>query len=173
MTEHDSHDHKQNADANTASHASMPDLEQSLRNATKAGWAALGSGKATVIALRRLFFYDIAMACSAFGHGVLWACMLVIFGATSWLLLAGTLIALMQWFGLSWLQSVSFTAIASLLMTGIALWRSIHFFELMSLQATRRQLQQLGIFSDDYAWKDESAQQQTTGNDRDTRQENA
>lgn len=172
MTGHDRRDqpHEVGADA-AANTASTPDLEQSLRNAANAAWAALGSGKATMVALRRLFFYDIAMARSACGHGVLWTCMLVIFGATSWLLLAGTLIALLQWFGLSWLQSVFFTALASLVMTGIALWRAIHFFELMSLQATRRQLQQLGIFTEDHNWKDELHQHATTQTQRATPKE--
>ena len=144
-------------DEQSSSPTEAPDLEQSLRDAVHSGRDALGSGKATATALRRLLFYDLAMARSAFGHGVLWACVLVIFGATSWLLLAGTLIALLRWFNLSWLQSVFFTALASLFMTGVAVWRAIHFFELMSLQATRRQLQQLGIFRDEEVNKEASA----------------
>lgn len=41
-----------------------------------------------------------------------------------------------------------FTALASLLVTGIAAWRVFFYFDHTGLNATRRQLIKLGIFDD-------------------------
>nr|WP_228733771.1 phage holin family protein [Xanthomonas euvesicatoria] len=123
-------------------------MDESVRAIGAAGRAALGSAKDTSRALRRLVSADLQLARSAFGRGLAWACVAVVFGASSWLLLAGAIIALLQRAGLSWFQAMFFTALASLLVTGIAAWRVFFYFDHTGMNATRRQLIKLGIFDD-------------------------
>jgi len=125
-----------------------PGLEESLRQVRQAGQATLGSARDTGRALRRLISADLALARSAFGRGLAWAGVAIVFGASSWLLLTGAIIALLQRLGLSWFQSLFFTALASLAMTGLAVWRVSHFFDHTGLHATRRQLSRLGLFDE-------------------------
>ncbi|MDG2523758.1 phage holin family protein [Stenotrophomonas sp. HITSZ_GD] len=125
-----------------------PGLEESLRQVGEAGKATMGSARDTGRALRRLVSADLALARSAFGRGLAWAGVAVVFGASSWLLLTGAIIALLQRLGLSWFQSLFFTALVSLAMTGIAIWRVSHFFDHTGLHATRRQLSRLGLFDE-------------------------
>jgi hypothetical protein len=128
--------------------AKAPGLEESLRQVNAAGRATLGSARDTGRALRKLVSADLALARSAFGRGLAWAGVAVVFGASSWLLLTGAIIALLQRFGLSWFQSLFFTALVSVAMTGIAVWRVSHFFDHTGLHATRRQLTRLGLFDE-------------------------
>ncbi|WP_115559848.1 phage holin family protein [Xanthomonas arboricola] len=125
-----------------------PGLDESVRAVGAAGRATLGSAHETSRALRRLVSADLKLARSAFGRGLAWACVAVVFGASSWLLLAGAIIALLQRAGLSWFQAMFFTALASLLVTGIAAWRGFFYFDHTGMNATRRQLVKLGIFDD-------------------------
>ncbi len=125
-----------------------PGLEESIRHVGEAGKATLGSARDTGRALRRLVSADLALARSAFGRGLAWAGIAVVFGASSWLLLTGAIIALLQRLGLSWFQSLFFTALVSLGMTALAVWRVSHFFDHTGLHATRRQLSRLGLFDE-------------------------
>ncbi|WP_115557354.1 phage holin family protein [Xanthomonas campestris] len=125
-----------------------PGLDESVRQVGAAGRATLGSARDTSRALRRLVSADLQLARSAFGRGLAWACVAVVFGASSWLLLAGAIIALLQRAGLSWFQAMFFTALASLLVTGLAAWRGFFYFDHTGMNATRRQLVRLGIFDD-------------------------
>jgi hypothetical protein len=125
-----------------------PGLEESLRHVNAAGRATLGSARDTGRALRRLVSADLALARSAFGRGLAWAGVAVVFGASSWLLLTGAIIALLQRVGLSWFQSLFFTALVSVAMTGLAVWRVSHFFDHTGMHATRRQLSRLGLFDE-------------------------
>ncbi|MBO9787258.1 hypothetical protein [Xanthomonas phaseoli] len=125
-----------------------PGLDESVRAVAAAGRATLGSAKDTSRALRRLVSADLQLARSAFERGLAWACVAVVFGASSWLLLAGAIIALLQRAGLSWFQAMFFTALGSLLVTGIAAWRVFFYFDHTGMNATRRQLIKLGIFDD-------------------------
>ncbi len=125
-----------------------PGLEESFRAVSEAGKATLGSAKDTSRALRRLISADLALARSAFGRGLAWAGIAVVFGASAWLLLTGAIIALLQRAGLSWFQAMFFTALASLAMTGLAIWRVAHFFDHTGLHATRRQLTRMGLFDE-------------------------
>ncbi|MFC0153114.1 phage holin family protein [Xanthomonas dyei] len=129
-------------------HPETPGLDESVRAVGAAGRATLGSAHETSRALRRLVSADLRLARSAFGRGLAWACVAVVFGASSWLLLAGAIIALLQRAGLSWFQAMFFTALASLLITGIAAWRVFFYFDHTGMNATRRQLVKLGIFDD-------------------------
>lgn len=130
------------------SRAGTPGLEESVRAVGAASRATLGSAKDTSRALRRLVSADLQLARSAFGRGLAWACVAVVFGASSWLLLAGAIIALLQRAGLSWFQAMFYTALASLLVTALAAWRVFFYFDHTGLNATRRQLVKLGIFDD-------------------------
>jgi len=128
--------------------APTPGLEESLRQVGDAGKATLDSARDTGRALRRLVSADLALARSAFGRGLMWAGIAVVFGASSWLLLTGAIIALLQRLGLSWFQSLLFTALASVAMTGLAVWRVSYFFDHTGMHATRRQLSRLGLFDE-------------------------
>lgn len=125
-----------------------PGLEESLRAVGSAGRAAYGSAKDTGRAFRTLVSADLALARSAFGRALAWAGVAIVFGASAWLLVAGALIALMQRFGLSWFQSLSFAALISLAVTGLAVWRVGHYFDHTGLHATRRQLSRMGLFDE-------------------------
>jgi len=128
--------------------ATPPGLEESLRQVNAAGRATLGSARDTGRALRRLISADLALARSAFGRALAWTGAAIVFGASSWLLLTGAIIALLQRLGLTWFQSLFFTALVSLVVTGVAVWRVSHFFDHTGMHATRRQLSRLGLFDE-------------------------
>ena len=128
--------------------ARPPDFIDSLKEVGEAGRAAYGSAKDTGRAMRALVSADFALARSAFGRALAWACVAVVFGASAWLLITGALIALMQRFGFSWLQSLSLAAFLSLAMTAFAAWRVSRYFDYTGMHATRRQLSRLGLFDE-------------------------
>src|SRR5690606_33632544 len=109
------------------------------------------ASRGTLRALRRLASADFALARSAFGRALAWAGAATVFGASAWLFVTGTLIALMQRMGLSWLQSLAVAALMSLVAAGFAAWRVSRYFDLMGMHATRRQLSRLGLFDEDGA----------------------
>ncbi len=98
--------------------------------------------------LRRLASADFALARSAFGRALAWAGVAIVFGGLAWLLMAATLIALLQSWGLSWLQALLITSLLSLAVTGYAIWRVSYFFHHTGMHATRRQLSRLGLFDE-------------------------
>ncbi|SDR03709.1 hypothetical protein SAMN05428982_2999 [Pseudoxanthomonas sp. CF385] len=126
-----------------------PDLADTLKVVGAAGRAAYGSAKDTGRALRGLVSADFALARSAFGRALAWAGVAIVFGASAWLLVTGALIALMQRFGFSWLQSLSLAAFISLAVTGFAVWKVGRYFDYTGMHATRRQLSKLGLFDED------------------------
>ena len=65
------------------------------------------------------------------------------------------LIALMQRFGFSWLQSLSLAAFISLAVTAFAAWKVGRYFDYTGMHATRRQLSKLGRFDEDAAIDDD------------------
>jgi uncharacterized membrane protein YqjE len=73
----------------------------------------------------------------------------IVFGASSWLLLMGVLIASLQRFGLSWLASMAIAAGLSLCVTAFGIWQALRFLRHTWLKATRRQLRRLGLGNDD------------------------
>lgn len=125
-----------------------PGLDESIREVGQAGRATVDSAKHTLRSLRRLASFEFALARSAFGRALAWSGVAIVFGASAWLLLAGTLIALMQRWGLSWFHSLLITSILSLLVTGYAIWRVSFFFRHTGMHATRRQLARLGLFDE-------------------------
>lgn len=132
-----------------------PDFIESLKEVGEAGRAAYGSAKDTGRAMRALVSADFALARSAFGRALAWACVAIVFGASAWLLVTGALIALMQRFGFSWLQSLSLAAFVSLAMTAFAAWRVGRYFDYTGMHATRRQLSRLGLFDENGSPEDE------------------
>ena len=125
-----------------------PDLTDSIRQVGDAGRDTLQSAGQTLRSLRRLASADFALARSAFGRALAWSGVAIVFGASAWLLLAATLIALLRSFGLSWLTSLLITSLASLAVTGYAIWRVSYFFHHTGMHATRRQLSRLGLFDE-------------------------
>lgn len=125
-----------------------PGLEESIRDVGQAGRATVDSAKHTLRSLRRLASFEFALARSAFGRALAWSGVAIVFGASAWLLLAGTLIALMQRWGLSWFHSLLITSVLSLAVTGYAIWRVSFFFRHTGMHATRRQLSRLGLFDE-------------------------
>ena len=128
--------------------AGAPRLDESIREVGQAGRATVDSAKHTLRSLRRLASFEFALARSAFGRALAWSGVAIVFGASAWLLLAGTLIALMQRWGLSWFHSLLITSLVSLVMTGYAIWRVSFFFRHTGMHATRRQLSRLGLFDE-------------------------
>ncbi|WP_368565236.1 phage holin family protein [Pseudoxanthomonas sp. UTMC 1351] len=123
-------------------------MDETFRQVGAAGRAAYGSAKDTGRAMRRLFSAELALARSAFGRALAWVAVGIVFGASAWLLVTGALIALLQRFGWSWLQSLSFVAAISLVVTGVAVWKVGHYFDLTGMHATRRQLSRLGLLDE-------------------------
>jgi hypothetical protein len=141
-----------------------PDLIDSLKEVGEAGRAAFGSAKDTGRAMRALVSADFALARSAFGRALAWAGVAIVFGASAWLLVTGALIALMQRFGFSWLQSLSFAALLSLGITALAIWKVGRYFDHTGMHATRRQLSRLGLFDEDHPDDDTAAPPPAAGN---------
>lgn len=133
------------ADQEAAGEEKPPHLDESVRRIGASGKAAIASAKDTGRALRSLVSADSALARSALGRALAWVAVGIVFGASAWLLVVGALIAVLQRFGWSWLQSLSFVALLSIAVTALAVWRTTHYFDRAGLHATRRQLSRLGI----------------------------
>jgi len=141
-----------------------PGLEESIRQVGSAGRQTLDSAAHTLRSLRRLASADFALARSAFGRALAWSGVAIVFGASAWLLLAATLIAFLHYVGLSWFVSLLITSVASLAVTGYAVWRVSYFFHHTGMHATRRQLSRLGLF-DEPAEDDPDADVKIPGDD--------
>jgi len=139
-----------------------PHLDESIRQVGAAGRDTVESAKHTLRSLRRLASADFALARSAFGRALAWSGVAIVFGASAWLLLAGTLIALMVRWGMTWFHSLLITSILSLIVTGYAMWRVSFFFRHTGMHATRRQLSRLGLY-DEPSEEDPDADVDTTG----------
>lgn len=123
-----------------------PDLAESLRHIRDAGRAGLGAATDAAKALRILISADLSLARSAFGRALAYTGVAVAFGGSAWMLLMAALTAVLHdALGWSWTLSLAVCAALSLVVTGLGVWRAIHYFEHTRLQATRRQLARLGI----------------------------
>ena len=135
-----------------------PHVDESVRRIGKSGRDTAKSALDTGRALRRLISADFALARSATGRAMAWVAIGVVFGASAWLLLMGALIVLLQRIdGISWLGSFTITALVSLVVTGRAGGRASVFFDSAGMHASRRQLQRLGLFSEDDEDDEESS----------------
>jgi hypothetical protein len=126
-----------------------PSLEESLRGVGKAGKEGLASAVDTARAMRSLVLADFALARVAMARAMVWMSVAAVFGVSSWLLLMGALIALLQRLGLSWLSALSIAAALSLAITGLGVFMTLHYFEHTRMEATRRQLKALGFGEDE------------------------
>ncbi|MFT4257675.1 MAG: phage holin family protein [Pseudoxanthomonas sp.] len=122
-----------------------PSLEDSLRQFGDAGRAGFSSALEAGRALRALVVADFALARAALVRTLVWLAVAAIFGASSWLLLMATLIALLQRFGISWLTALGIATALSLAITALGAWMTTRYFAHSRLDATRRQLAKLGI----------------------------
>lgn len=134
--------------AREADPAATPPLDESIRQVTEASRATVDAAKHSLRSLRRLASADFALARSAFGRALAWAGVAIVFGASAWLLMAATLIALLQSWGMSWLHALLITSLLSLAVTGLAAWRVSYFFHHTGMHSTRRQLSKLGLFDE-------------------------
>lgn len=135
-------------EASTGPDAAAPGLEESIRQIGSAGRETLDSASHTLRSLRRLVSADLALARSGFGRALTWSGVAIVFGASAWLLCAATLVALLQYLGLSLLVSLLVPTAVSLAVTGYAAWRVSYFFHHTGMHATRRQLSRLGLFDE-------------------------
>lgn len=123
-----------------------PDLAASLRRIEAAGRAGLGAAGEAAKALRILVSADLSLARSAFGRALAFTGVAVAFGGSAWMLLMAALTAVLHdALGWSWMLSLAACALLSLVVTGLGVWRAMHYFEHTRLRATRRQLARLGI----------------------------
>lgn len=129
--------------------AGKASLEQALRDIGGAGRDSLGAAADASRALRGLLLADLALARSALGHALIWMGVTVAFGAAACLLTMGALIALLQALGLSWLAALSLTAAICMAVTALGGWLTVRYLRHTGLEATRRQLQRLGLGDDD------------------------
>ncbi len=144
---------------------SAPGLEESIRQVGTAGRQTLDAATHTFRSLRRLASADFALARSAFGRALAWSGVAIVFGASAWLLLAATLIAFLQYIGLSLFVALLITTLTSLAVTGYAVWRVSYFFHHTGMHATRRQLSRLGLF-DEPSGEDPDAEVKVPEGDR-------
>jgi hypothetical protein len=129
-----------------ASEGAAPGVEESLHRLGEHGRATLGALSDASKALRILLFADISLARSAFGRTLAFTGVAIAFGASAWLLLMATLIAWLSMnLGWAWSLSLLLTAFLSIVVTGIAGYMAMRYFEHTRLQATRRQLARLGF----------------------------
>lgn len=143
------------ADASSTPPPKPPGIDESLRELNAARREAIDATRGSARELRRLFAADFALARSAFGRGLAWSGAAIVFGASGWLLLTGALIALLQGWGLSWLQSLSLGAVINVAAAGFAAWRVGRYFDYTGMHATRRQLSRLGLFEEDAVVEDD------------------
>ena len=136
-----------------------PDLTDSIRQVGDAGRDTLQSARQTLRSLRRLASADFALARSAFGRALAWSGVAIVFGASAWLLLAATLIAFLQYLGLSLFVALLIASLTSLVVAGYAVWRVSYFFHHTGMHATRRQLSRLGLFDENDDADDEVSPQ--------------
>jgi hypothetical protein len=127
-----------------------PSLDESLRNVGKASKDGFTSAVDTARALRSLVLADFALARVSLARAMVWMSVAAVFGVSSWLLLMGALIALLQRLGLSWLSALSIAAALSLAITALGVFKTLHYFDHSRMDATRRQLKAMGFGDDDH-----------------------
>ena len=126
--------------------AAAPGIDDAVRELGAAGRATFGAGRDAGKAFRILLAADISLARSAFGRTLAFTGVAIAFGASAWLLLMAALVVwLGRGLGWSWSLSLLLTAGMSVVVTALAAWMAMRYFEHTRLQATRRQLARLGV----------------------------
>lgn len=123
-----------------------PDLLEAIRQLGLTGRASLDAAGATAKSLRSLVAADVSLARSALGRALAFTGVAIAFGGSAWLLLMTTLVVVLKGpVGMSWAVALLISALFSVVVTAIAAWMAMRYFEHTRLQATRRQLARLGI----------------------------
>ena len=123
-----------------------PGLSAAAEALARDGRAGLQAASDAAKALRILVSADVSLARSAFGRTLAFTGVAIAFGASAWLLLMGGLIVWMsRGLGLAWSLSMLLTAVLSIVVTAVAGWMAMRYFEHTRMKATRRQLARLGI----------------------------
>lgn len=132
--------------ARRAASVAPPELMESLRQIGITGRASVHAAGDAAKAMRSLVTADISLARSAFGRTLAMTGVAIAFGASAWLLLMAVLVVLLnREIGLAWSVSLLIPALLSIVVTGLAGWKAMAYFEHTRMQATRRQLARLGI----------------------------
>lgn len=135
--------HQDQADRDAAP---APDITEALREFGASGRAGLKAANDVAKSMRILIAADVSLARSAFGRTLALTGVAIAFGASSWLLLMGSLIlALTRGLGWSWPSAMLLTALLSTLATVLAGWIATRYFEHTRMRATRRQFARLGL----------------------------
>ena len=126
--------------------AAAPGIDDAVRELGATGRATFAAGRDAGKAFRILLAADISLARSAFGRTLAFTGVAIAFGASAWLLLMAALVVwLGRGLGWSWSLSLLLTAGMSVVVTALAAWMAMRYFEHTRLQATRRQLARLGV----------------------------
>ena len=126
--------------------AAAPGIDDAVRELGATGRATFAAGRDAGKAFRILLAADISLARSAFGRTLAFTGVAIAFGASAWLLLMAALVVwLGRGLGWSWSLSLLLTAGMSVMVTALAAWMAMRYFEHTRLQATRRQLARLGV----------------------------
>lgn len=134
------------ARATAGASSAAPDLQEALRQVGAAGKSSYEATTDAVKAFRSLFFADISLARSAFGRTLAFAGLAIACGASAWLLLMATLIAVLRGtFDWSWSTAMLACAGLSIVVAAVASWIAMRYFEHTRLKTTRRQLARLGF----------------------------
>lgn len=124
----------------------IADLIESFRQVGASGQAGLTAARDASKAMRTLVSADVSLARSAFGRTLAFTGVAIAFGASAWLLLmAALIVALNSGLGWSWPVALLSTALLSIVLTVLAGWWAMRYFEHTRMKATRRQLARLGI----------------------------
>ena len=123
-----------------------PGIADAFRELGETGRATYEAGREAAHAFHILLKADIALARSAFGRVIAFTAVAIAFGASAWLLVVAATVAWLvgtaQW---SWTAALLAAAGASFVITGVAIYISLRYFEYTRFKATRRQLARLGI----------------------------
>jgi hypothetical protein len=126
--------------------SAAPDLGEAIRDVGAAARAGLSEAGNAAKAFRALVAADVSLARSAFGRAMALTGVAIVFGASCWLLLMGTLIVfLSRQVGLPLSAALLICALLSGAVTVWAAWQADRYFDHTRMQATRRQLARLGI----------------------------
>lgn len=126
-----------------------PELAQAAKLLGQAGIEVGRSAWESVRHLRTLFAADLSLSRSAFGLTLAWAGAGIALGASAWLMLMTLVVLWLQssgWVG--WVGAVTLPAIVSAAGAALCVWKAVQVFGDTRLDATRRQLEKLGMAED-------------------------
>lgn len=129
--------------------APPPELTQAAKELGQAGLEVGRSAWDVVRHFRTLFAADLSLSRSAFGLTLAWTGGAIALGASAWLMLMTLLVLWLQstgWVG--WMGAVAIPALLSAAGAAACAWFAAKYFEDTRLDATRRQLEKLGMAED-------------------------